>query len=91
MSDPWIEAALGIAAICIGLIPSIWKEGQPWEDRNNFFGEKRRRSIVRNEQTTAKGHFVEFCYRFIKFFTDKRLYLIAAFLGILVVLLQLTP
>jgi hypothetical protein len=91
MFYPWVEAVLGVAAICVGLIPSIWKEGEPWDDRNEFFGERRRRSIVSNKQDTVKGRMIEFCYRFTKWFTDKRLYLIAAFLAILVVLLQLSP
>jgi hypothetical protein len=89
--NPWVEAVLGVAAICVGLVPSIWKEGGKWDDRNEFFGEKRRRSIFNNKQDTIKGRMIEFCCRFTKWFTDKRLYLIAAFLAILAVLLQLSP
>ena len=90
MYDPWIGVGLVIACIIVGLIPSLSNErGEDGRGgRTEFFAEKRRRSIFENRQNTIKGHIIGFCDEFVRWFTNRRLYVIAALFGILAVLVS---
>lgn len=81
-----------IAAICIGVVPSLWKgESEKWSTgRTEYFAESRRRSVINNRQKTMEGRIISFLDRLMRKITDKMLYAIATLLGIVAALQYLS-